>query len=878
MAQSPVHTNKDPYEDDPYKKEDNSYFEQLRQELEKYKDEWNATNSELAEGLGISRQTLIAFLKNSSKGLPITRGSILRCCDLLKKNVEIKKIVGTAKSKREKLNADSLLKTAGFLPTAPILDVETNQIIPTQRFINKLRMLDKKNSFFRVLEAVESSLIDRIFDLEEEIMFGENQSTNKSDVTLSYIDFQDWADRNLSYVDKDIKLKCQKTIEKFIYRGKKKFTNIELFELLSSIQENEINLPAFRKHIRIRVNSCEFNTLSFSLHEMNTEGLIQGQLEQIAKLAEAKISNLEQSPMSSSRETILDPVILASIVCVFKDNKQQSEDSVRWCYSSSSTNVENMLAALENGMGYCAELQMSNLSTHSLGRRDSSLARVLVEFTEAAKIEDNPKNSQLKKYQGIWVDRSIIISKLQSVVIAVQRWLSDQLTTEEQYESYSRVCKQVAEIEEGLLQGRKALNQYVIQGQDQDGKEADNSAIFYLKEKVIKKVDYLLKNELPDTDFKEWYGDNLQCKYNQAILMLARAEHIEGNLTAASKYLEEAENNIDVKKQTHIYWLFYVETLIHELFKGKKNQPLKTSDEILIDLHENYIKQEDLRCRNFADRFDFEAYLSASESCGNIARIAFYFSDFNDLEPGESETIINDFLMAAYYASKIGLKERTAHWLCHAGRTYSRLLDGQKAEQYTNLAEDILLTSIEPRCSLKYREAVLAEVNLAHGERLLLVEKNELALKFFMCCLKGAIYIGFARLIVDSLYGIYRSSIYLGNSRVKDTFHDIFGDQQEFCYDSSGIEKPSFLSLQDKNWKDNKIAADVIDFLDSLDKNAAWSLVAEQFQDQAKQIWNSWANVGVKDGTTKHPFEKAIDDGTFLGALKEVNLNQKTDE
>jgi len=128
-----------------YEEEENRYWQQLRQEFNRYKSDLDVTNVELAEGLGISRQPLVSFMNNSSHKLPIRRSNLMRLWDFLTapEQIDRKNISDEAKSNREQLReagSNSLLKAAGFLPSSTnmILEVEPSRHQQLQRIASRL--------------------------------------------------------------------------------------------------------------------------------------------------------------------------------------------------------------------------------------------------------------------------------------------------------------------------------------------------------------------------------------------------------------------------------------------------------------------------------------------------------------------------------------------------------------------------------------------------------------------------------------------------------------------------------------------------------------------------------------------------------------------
>ena len=75
-------------------------------------------------------------------------------------------------------------------------------------------------------------------------------------------------------------------------------------------------------------------------------------------------------------------------------------------------------------------------------------------------------------------------------------------------------------------------------------------------------------------------------------------------------------------------------------------------------------------------------------------------------------------------ASKVGERQRTAHWLANASRVYCRLGDGDKAAKLAKIAERILKGAIDERYSPQYKEAIMAEVYISQGEKALLIDQK----------------------------------------------------------------------------------------------------------------------------------------------------------
>jgi hypothetical protein len=135
----------------------------------------------------------------------------------------------------------------------------------------------------------------------------------------------------------------------------------------------------------------------------------------------------------------------------------------------------------------------------------------------------------------------------------------------------------------------------------------------------------------------------------------------------------------------------------------------------------------------------------------------------------------------------------------------------------------------------------------------LLDQKADMALEKFLQSLKGAIHLGNTRLIADNLYRISQISHYMSNhqSLLHSKWTNVFAKNQ----------------IRSNLDKDNRIMADVIKFLNELDKTQDWEYMAGQFLNEAIAIWHQWATDGIRGSARVHPFEKIMREGSFLGRI-----------
>jgi hypothetical protein len=847
--------------EEKYERTQRRYWEQLHQEFDDLKSELEATHSELARCLGISRQPLVSFMQNASLGLPIQRSNLERLWDLLTEPEYLKKkrLSSQARVKREELRrkgAGSLLKAAGYLPgsSEPVLEINPGRYQQIQRIVSRLSNLPIADStnFIRLVESIES-FISKSLPSERKIELDQNQLSYACMPSEEFV--ERWVhDNSLLYeADTEIGEKFKSAITKLAVSGKYELENSEMFELYMSIFENERLYSDTNDFLKMKITQCQFKTLTFLIQEDMANETIKNELKRSSLDAERQLRvafcntrHLEEH----LENAVSDVVIEASITCHFS----KTNESLYWRYSSSTTHFENMFTAMSYGMGCESELELADLSIRSLGRRNYSLVKTSAVFKS---IPDSAVNQSGATYQGVWVDRSAILGILQSFVMSIRGWLVEKFTDSESCEGYYKVCKVVATLDESLAQGRKVLNGYRIQHTGYVGSLAAN---YYLEKEVIDQIqalqdDLLRRNPV----LRDLYGAALEHKYCIAKLSCAHSSLIEGDMPKAIKLLADVEMSLNKTEYKNIPLkvLFFSEKTLQQFFVGDKDL-ISNCDRWRFNLN-HFVKELSeyiYEPRKDCGRFDYDTYMIASEIFGRIGRLNFCLCGLENI--AELETAIDSCLKAAYCSSKIGHRQRAAHWVSNASRVCSRLGDGKRAKGFADLAKQMMDQVIEPAHSLEYREALMAEINMSYGEQLLLIEKDfDGALKYFLKSLKGSIYIGFIRLVADSLYNIARASRNLGNYRVIKSFEEAFGAGQDLIFGED-----------QQGWTENKIAVEVIQFVNQIDKNVVWSSVSEQFKQQAKKIWHGWANFEGSADETNHPIEEAIESYRYLNRVR----------
>jgi hypothetical protein len=864
---------------DRYDQEQQGYWEQLRQELEQYKADLGATNTELAQCLGISRQPLVQFMQNSSSGLPIQRSHLLRLwAGLTDVDRFRKKHSDEQRARRDHLRRQGpnrLLQAAGFLPQTPepSLDIRPTRYQQIQRIATRLSNLPVRDfaDFISLTDFLETVVTNSFPDkykvsLDAEVwaklvsrgagdLGGGARTGGVAGVPKAVSDRVDeWVSQNQlpSAPSASVRAKLQGALSRLAISGKAELNNAEFFELYMAIAENERLSSHIDRVLQMRVTQCQFTTLTTPLHDYLTADTRQlaAELEQASLQAEQHLRPRLQTE-DDLQDAVAEPVIEASIICNFR----ACNEDVRWAYSSSTTHFENMLTAIERGLGYGTALEMVDFSIRTLGHQDYSLIRASTAFRTAGQ---GTEQGDYKTYQSVWVDRSAILSILQSTVIAVRAWLAEKFPDEQSCRDYYNVCSTIAAIDDVITKGKKLLNGYRIQQTEQ---HQSRSTTEYLESQAIEKITALKSGLLKhNPNLAACYEEILDQKYCTAKLTCAHSAMVEGNMATADRLLNEVEEFLQTFGMANhpLHVACDLERKIFQFYRGDgaifaARGVWRSQLQSAIQHLSQYIAETWQR----QGRFDADIYMTASEIWGRVGRLNLVCCDAT--EGQELREAVRQLLQAAYCSAKAGQPQRAAHWINNASRACCRLGEGDRAMALANLADHIIDRAIQLPHSAEYREAILAEVNIAQGERLLLIDRNgPEALDCFLRSLRGAIYIGFVRLIADNLYNIARAAQNLGNYRIRKSLALAFLELDGKATD------PHWWMLKEatQGWQENKIAAEVIQFFNAIDVNADWSSVAPLFQAEAQRIWRDWPNVAT------HPIADAIATGQYLDRVQ----------
>ncbi|MCT7953000.1 hypothetical protein NG798_24690 [Ancylothrix sp. C2] len=837
-----------------YMAEEKRNWDQLRQELTKYKGDLRTSDFQLAKGLDISRQPVIDFMAGTREDLPIYRANLIRLWDFLTAPEKMeklgKRLSKEATKNRERLRKegpDRLLRLAGFLPRSQSLTVDGEPLKDKKIY----RIVSRLSSFWipdKNLWSIEEAILNAIL---KEVPSQENALFSEKLICVEAA--KNWLEERYKNAPPRRIRKILSLINTYARAGKTNFEETELFELYQSVTENEILRNPDDHHIRIRVIDCEFKNLTFLLDDFAQDNKFKPIVEEIEKSGfrlEQEIGILQEfSKFNPNEQKSLGLNPVKEAVITWRMGKDISTFS--WRYSSIAPHIENMLVALAHGLGY-PSLKLCGLAVRALGKRANSLARISVSLTD---------NNSQKTYNGLWVDQNTITCLLQAVVVAFESWLSETMSDTT---NYPNLCKKNAKVLHKLHQARKLLNDYQIDDysiQDSENEIKIDGANKCLEEVIDTITDLRISLLQESILIQQCYEERLERHEHMAKLMQIRSAHIQGIITQAAKFLHGESYQAGISNAyVPIALLYAAENMIYNFFSGNKKflygklwrTPLKD-----ISYYKEQLRKYILKDKN-NNLFDFDLHLCISEIFGNLGRLDLYFCNEEE-DRNHLVEAIDNFLVAVYFSSKIGNRHRVAHWLTHVSRTYSRLSNQDQATKYAAFAEKLVNFQISPRDQPEYREALMAEVNLAWGERCLIENKFKEAIEYFIKSLSGALYLKFARLIADSLYGIGKAAKIAYEEQSEDKFEKYFSLWRKKLEDNldTNIQK-----MPDKN-----IYEQIINFLKKIEQDADWNSISEDFKNESIKIWHNWANAMANAANEEHPVERDIKSGVFLKSL-----------
>lgn len=846
------------------------YWGNLRAELKRWKEHMKVSDEEIAVGLGISRQTVQQFMtyKIGEDGkikqvatLPIHRNNLISLFDYVTSQSQIEadkpKKSASQKDNRLKLRqktANDLLEQSGFLGITR-QSIIKNNFSEVEKFQRIVFRLSNKSLTTRDIWRIEEMIINHLAQLD---------SNPKGDDSLYKVDdIKKW----LETIHEDIDIcwpAIKNTLTRYKKLGRKSFKKVEILELFESISENKILRS--NSNQRIRVTHYETRTINsvykrLSKIESSTYFNVLEDVSMEGRSTENKLRMLDniRSPFNGKKLSF-NSMYEVRLSCKIGEDENQE---FTWIYRSCSSPLDNMISAIQEGMGH--DLELKDLSGHILSEGADSIVRV------SAILGNN--NSF---YTGRWVDIDMILSFGQAIIIASENWIKEKINEKNNYYKDCRIfANNIEKID--ILIGRA----YEYGFKPQINNDIDeNSSISINDNPTISAFDTWITNI--ETIIQDYLGNPSGVyshyiktfkKYKrQAQLAQSRVHHISGNINAAKDIVKIVEKEINLEEEGFFdpsIILFEVENMMQKFYSGEGeffDERLWHKDLERIEARiEKYLQNG----RGVILTTD-SLYRSLAELYGNISKFDFYYCGVQEFNFKRLQLALTYSKRAVYFSMKTDDEKRASHWLARCGRILCRLNKGEEAKSYIDAAGEILYRStISTYQYIQRSEALKLEVYIANGELALLNENLDESVEFFFKALKGSVYLRFARILAGSLYGIYRTSQNekINNNLVCVQIKQFNEDLKRKKDDLKRFEKLKIEEIVDPT----NIFEEIEKFLRVCEENHSenCSLPYGEFKKKAIAIWNNWNMFSLDENTTKidHPVAQYMRNGIFLGIV-----------
>jgi hypothetical protein len=782
------------------RKENKNIYDQQNSKFRKYLEgvipQVGTNLEEIADGLGISRQTTFDLFKEDKPFPRLERFNLINLWEVLsdseiylsrnrKSKLQENHIL--ARNKLRKDGSGELLSKLGFSDenmriTIDNLDLPKDSIERIYPIISRLPSKVMSNNF---VWKIENSISEQIED------FINSNNTDKLKFGLGKYESPDQMLENMKQMleemieflkkiencsEKDTGRFCN-AIKRHIKFGKKTFNSSEVIELFYSIKQKTKERQGVGKEFTINILSCEIKSLDFCqqiLDSIGDEPEIKKMILKINLLgSEAKQKHGIEQSFIQCEEAVRDSITKeVQLDCIYFNHEENcanpNNKKFSWVYRSNDTNVRNILNAITRGMGIKASLE--DLKINTLSSSSDSLIKVscIVKFNDDEK----------ELYRGNWVDMDILTCISQSFICACEQWIKKQNIEAAVPEMYYKMHQ----IYGYICDGRNALYAY---------RTNRNFKRSNIKPSDLKSLEDIIEElEKESTEMKEMIYGNKKIKLNfpylvefinfaiqYSDLLKIRSLQINGLSKCAKKSLSDFKKNylidgFDYETMGFIKLMHKTEEMLSNVFQGNCqmiydrlwcNEESVNGNNRIID---GYI-QTSRQKNHIIHTTSF--YYALSEYYGNWSRLEFYFCGRD--RKNEFEKSLSGFLEAAYFSLQNDNAIRFSYWLCHAARSSARIGNISDAKTILQIAEAVIDKTFNITDNFAHKKGIKSIYYLVKSEISLykLWKKDETIdsdKKFakvldeiansITTAIFGFYVIGFERLIFDSIYILHK--------------------------------------------------------------------------------------------------------------------------
>ncbi len=844
--------------------EEKNLYINLYRELQKLKSSFKVTNAEICAGLKISRTPLDTFFDTIEKvlrehenenikienidfsvRLDFNQAKLKNLFKYLKDENNIKKgrqNFEEITNKRKNLDQDvlnSILRAAQCQEISHDLKSNT-PVVSSQRHPQIQRIISRFSSL-----NIPDSKLDHVFTNTLDIILMSLEK-NQKDEQIDPIDAEFAIQNELIKINQNVSFEHTKKVEStykkaishFTGNGKTKFSYEEIYELYFNIEEANL-LNTINNKCKVRVENCQFKNLSNSHFQESKKDVYPQIINSLSRLGfpEQILISLES------------PVTKAIVDFRFKKVHSTDEEEIRgqWISISNHAPVDSTIKAVLLGLG--CPLELKNLFVLNLGKGTGSLRRISITLID---------QTSEKTFHGMWVDVNIVVGIAQATINAIENWIKNEIgldsTISNVFHKVHEISNSFCELDQEIYRQLEHLNDYIIVENTNELIQGIQEKITVLEEfndleEILSKVHNEFKRFLKQkSSIFLWMKLDFNRKKLDLIEIGALLNQVENSDYIPALILYKSEEiNLKLigsdteflkRKKWRILREFMVEKNIEKLIEYVDDQGLK----------------EHYRMR------DYFTSLSVSEIIGNVGRLELYFCvNKEDIECLQNAA--ENLILAAFFSSKIGLRQKSAGWLSCAARAYIRLEKIDEASKILKLAETMIEPVIDVRIDLKYQYAIQAEIYLAKGELELIKKEYKKSIELFTKALIGSLHIRHAILSADILFGFSRACI-----PTKLSLGSLSRGQEDLgLIKNLELINKNFESVKEipaltKDDLDQIITQEIITKLQNICQRKSWSEYENDFRSLSQYIWNKCCE-------KEHLISEMIEKENFLKSL-----------
>lgn len=866
----------------------------FRKLLIRYIKELSTDISEISIGLDLSRPVVGEFIREKREYLPLTRGKILHLHNILSRTEKTEKknkssdSTNPQKEARKLLESngpDELLLTAGFQPEkmkmVPVSSQQYSQLcfisflyedrpisqeILSQIIKQEMDEIDKNNLARRNEDKLN------LRKSKKQSIPEDNKYEEKTENTLiSRLNKTSWIKNN---VIEKVTEKYQKAL---LSMDKEGITSTEKAGLFKSVLNNQlIKYEGLELSLRVIRSDYQSISLPWATDDKIEDLLLE--IKNIGKVCEALLKKSQIDNENGYSQEVY-PVTKTVVTCLY-DGEEISFECI-----SRGTHSNTAISAIAHTMGFRHSMSNIKMDMTWLGKDIRSLISTVVTIG---------KDNSNEIASGEWVSSDLLQSLLQATTIAGRRWAYKKFGFYLDSNEYKLIIKKIANLRKDFYAYRSFFDE-------------NDFDVKVVKIDEFREIGGAAKELMDEFEIRNpsgaWNTFIYSCHRIYILSKLYRLHYYnyQINHDQCSNLIEEIQKELNkTSGESEVFLIpskisLYVEKIAYNLSFGipychkkevdssidrisnllGKNNLLEINNVCSLLNEIDEIIEKEMTTHILRDKYSndpsYDVYHSLGSYYSITGRILFYVGKNRE----DLDSSFNRFLKSAYYFQRIGLTRKVQRSLTLAGRVKIRCQEEKYVKQCQILSEMLLESSVT-RFELvgeeKFLSSMSSRLNLLKGKYILKIKLNKYeSLEYLLKALKGSLWLGLNRHIVDILYAISQCVDDLESEIIQENFKMVFSG----FWESNNIEDVYIKFMKNKESskkvEDNRIAKNVIKWIFDRPRLAYESIdlnISEELRDFSASIWDEWYYKAKKSRKGVHPFSNSIREGVFLKPIK----------